>query len=89
LYWMKEASILKIRAAIVIVLDVMLSVVLILLFYVDKLVNHTLYAYGLVFSIEWAEPYWIMIRISMALIVLVILILSILDLPYPLLRKES
>ena len=55
---MKEATILKIRAAIVIALDVMLGAVLVLLFYVDKLVNRTLYAYGLVFSVEWAEPYW-------------------------------
>lgn len=85
---MDEGTLLKVRAAIVIAMDGMLIAVLILLFYVDKLVHGTLYNYGLVFSVEWANPYWIMMRASVILIVIVILILSFLDLPYPSLKKK-
>lgn len=70
-------------------MDAMLIVVLVLLSYIDKLVHGTLYNYRLVFSVEWADPYWMMMRTSMILIVIVILILSILDLPYPSLKKKS
>jgi hypothetical protein len=86
---MKEDTLLKIRAAIVIVLDAMLIAVLFLLSYIDKLVNGTLYRYGLVFSIEWAEPYWLMMKTSMALIAVAFSILTILELPYPALKKKS
>jgi len=86
---MNEATLLKIRAAVVISLDAMLVTVLFLLSYVDGLVHGTLYRYGLVFSVEWAEPYWLMMRASMALIAIVISILTILDLPYPSLKKKS
>jgi hypothetical protein len=86
---MNEDTRLKIRAAIVIAMDAMLVTVLLLLSYVDRLVHGTLYNYGLVFSVEWAEPYWIMMRASMALIAIVFSILTILDLPHPSLKKKS
>lgn len=86
---MRESTFLKIRAAIVIALDAMLVTVLFLLSSVDGLVNGTLYRYGLVFSVEWAEPYWLMMRASMTLIAIVISILTILDLLYPSLKKRS
>jgi hypothetical protein len=78
-----------IKASIVIILDTMLISALILLFLLDKLVNEILYNYGLVFSLEWAEPYWNMMRASIALIVIVVLVLSILEVRYPLLREKS
>jgi hypothetical protein len=86
---MREATLLKIRAAIVIALDAMLVTVLFLLSSVDGMVNGALYRYGLVFSVEWAEPYWLLMRASMALIAIVISVLTILDLPYPSLKKKS
>jgi len=39
-----------VRAAIVIFLDTLLVIVLICLFFLDKLINEILYDYGLVFS---------------------------------------
>jgi len=79
---MKETTRARLRAVVVIALDAMLAAVLVLLSYIDKLVHGTLYNYGLVFNAEWAEPYWIMMKASMALIAIVIWILTILDLPY-------
>jgi len=36
----------------------------------DKLVHGTLYSYGLQFSYDWASPYWMMLRLVQASIVL-------------------
>lgn len=59
------------------------------MFLVDKLVNELLYDYGLVFSLNWAEPYWLMMRTSMAMIVIVIVVFTLLEILYPVLHKES
>jgi hypothetical protein len=73
----------KIRALVILCVDVILIVALVLLLQVDKLVNSALYGYGLTFSIEWAEPYWAMLRSSLILIVVAIIVISIVELPYP------
>ncbi|RLI16533.1 hypothetical protein DRO44_05135, partial [Candidatus Bathyarchaeota archaeon] len=36
---------------------------LIMLWELDCLVNYTLYSYNLVFSVDWAVPYWTFLRI--------------------------
>lgn len=79
----------KIRALIIISVDAMLIVALVLLFQIDKLVNSTLYGYGLTFSPEWAEPYWAMFRASLALIVIAIIVISVLELPSPSFEKKK
>lgn len=79
----------KIRALIILFVDIMLVVALILLIQIDKLVNNTLYDYGLTFSTRWAEPYWTMLRSSLALIVIAIIILSVVELPYPSFEKKK
>lgn len=66
----------------------MLGIVLILLIQIDKLVNDTLYSYGLTFSTEWAQPYWLMLRISLLLIVVAIFIISVVELPQPSFRED-
>jgi formate hydrogenlyase subunit 4 len=73
----------KARVALVVVGDAMLVSAIALLLQIDKLINGTLYDYGLVFSDDWAQPYWLMLRITLFLIVIVIVILSIIELPYP------
>jgi hypothetical protein len=78
----------KIRALIILSVDVVLIVALILLLQVDKLVNSTLYGYGLTFSTGWAEPYWTMLRSSLILIVIAIIIISFVELPYPSFEKK-
>jgi hypothetical protein len=85
---MEKNTLPLIRASIVIVLDAMLIVALILLSVLDTMVHGMLYDYGLVFSRAWAEPYWLIMRTSMTLIAIPIVILSILEFVYPLLRKK-
>jgi|GEM_PF-1738303 hypothetical protein len=76
------------RLALVIVGDAMLVSALILILQIDKLVNNTLYDYGLIFSNDWAQPYWLMLRLCLAFIVIAILLVTLVELPYPLFEKE-
>jgi len=78
----------KLRASLITLGDIMLGIVLILLIQIDKLVNDTLYGYGLTFSTEWAQPYWLMLRISLLLIVVTIFIISVVELPQPSFRED-
>ena len=73
----------KIRALIILAVDIILLVALALILQIDKLVNTTLYGYGLTFNTGWAEPYWAMLRSTLILIVMAIIIISVLELPYP------
>jgi hypothetical protein len=61
----------------------MLVAAVVLLLEIDKLVNGTLYGYGLVFSDNWAQPYWLMFRLTLALIVAAVILISVVELPYP------
>jgi hypothetical protein len=61
----------------------MLFTVLVLIVQIDRIVNGTLYEYGLVFSDNWAQPYWLMFRLSLVMIVAAILLISVVELPYP------
>ncbi len=69
--------------------DVMLIVVLVLMLQIDRLVNSTLYSYGLIFSNAWAQPYWLMFRLSLILIVVAIFMITVVELPLPLFEKEE
>ena len=79
----------RLRVGLVILGDAMLCVVLVLLVQLDQLINKTLYNYGLSFSDNWAQPYWLMLRVSMALIVVAILVISVVELPYPLFEEKT
>jgi hypothetical protein len=78
----------KAKVALVVLSDVMLVGAVALLLEIDKLVNGTLYYYGLVFSDGWAQPFWLMFRVTVALIVAAIIIISLVELPYPAFEKE-
>jgi hypothetical protein len=78
----------KARAAIVIGDAVLIAVVAVLL-EIDKLINVTLYDYGLGFSNDWAQPYWLMFRAALVLIVVSIIIISIIELPYPAFEEKT
>jgi hypothetical protein len=73
----------RLRAALVILGDTMLFISVILLLQIDQLVNGTLYSYGLVFSNDWGQPYWMFLRVSLALIVAAIFLISMVELPNP------
>jgi hypothetical protein len=65
------------RVALAILGDALLLVVIILLFQIDQLVNGTLYGYGLVFSNDWAQPYWLLMRVSLALIIVAVILITL------------
>jgi hypothetical protein len=73
----------RLRVALVLLGDAMLCLAIVLISQIDKLVNSTLYNYGLVFSDAWAQPYWLMLRVSMVVIVAAIFLISVVELPYP------
>jgi hypothetical protein len=79
----------KLRVALVILGDAMLVVAIALLLEIDKLVNGTLYGYGLVFSYDWAQPYWLMFRVSLALIIVAVILMSVVELPYPAFEEKT
>jgi hypothetical protein len=79
----------KARVALVILGDAMLVVAIILLLEIDKLVNGTPYDYGLVFNDNWAQPYWLMFRVTLALIVVAIILISVVELPYPSFEEKT
>jgi len=79
----------RLRVALVILGDAMLLVAVILLLQIDQLVNGTLYSYGLVFSSDWAQPYWLLLRVSLALIVVAVLLISVVELPHPAFQEDE
>ncbi len=79
----------KLRIAMVLLGDAMLCVALVLIVQIDNLVNSTLYNFGLSFSDAWAQPYWLMLRLSMVLIVASIFVISVVELPYPAFEEKE
>jgi hypothetical protein len=67
----------------------MLFVALVLIVQIDRLVHGTLYNYGLVFDEGWAQPYWLMFRVSVGLIVAAIFLISVVELPYPAFEEKD
>ena len=86
---LKGDNVSKARAALVVLGDAMLIVTVVLLLEIDKLVNGTLYNYGLVFSYEWAQTYWLMFRLSVVLIVVAIILITVVELPHPAFQEET
>ncbi len=73
----------RIRVALVVLCDALLIAAVVILFEIDKLVNKTLYLYGLNFSHDWADPYWLFLRVTLILIIAAVVILSLVELPHP------
>lgn len=71
------------RVALVVLGDIMLIAALVLVLEIDQLVHGTLYNYGLVFSYDWAQTYWLLFRVTVALIIIAIIIISLVELPHP------
>jgi hypothetical protein len=49
-------------------IDAVLFFVIVWLAHLDWIVHHMLYSYGLQFSVDWAVPYWMAFRVSLALL---------------------
>jgi hypothetical protein len=79
----------RIRAALVVLGDAMLIAVVVMLLEIDKMVHGTLYDYGLVFSYDWAQSYWLLFRASLALIIVAVILISLVELPYPAFQEKT
>ena len=79
----------KLRISIVILVDFLLFIALILIYYIDQMVNGTLYYFGLIFDTGWAHPYYLLSRISVILIIAAIIMISSVLLPIPALKEEN
>lgn len=79
----------RVRVALVVLGDAMLIAALIFILEIDQIINVTLYNYGLVFSYDWAQIYWLLFRIAAVLIILAIIIISLVELPYPAFEKTT
>ena len=79
----------RLRVALVLLGDAMLCVAIVLIVQIDQLVNGTLYSYGLVFNDSWAQPYWLMLKVSLILIVAAIILISVVELPYPAFEEKA
>jgi hypothetical protein len=79
----------KPRVALVVLGDTIMIIAIVLLLEIDKLVNNTLYDFGLVFSNDWAQPYWLLFRVTLILIVLAVIIISVVELPHPAFEERT
>ena len=67
----------KVKGAITVVVEIILFIAIILLLAIDKLVNGTLYNYGLVFSQEWSFQYEVWFNLSIVLLVILMFLIPI------------
>jgi hypothetical protein len=71
-------------------IDGVLLLVTVMLLLLDWVVNNVLYDYGLVFSLNWAVPYWTALRISLALLLSAVVAVSAIGFAsYMKVRRES
>jgi len=45
-------------------------IIIFLLLKIDSIIHNNLYSYGLQFSYEWANPYWLYLRLTLCLLFL-------------------
>jgi heme/copper-type cytochrome/quinol oxidase subunit 3 len=79
----------KLRIGFVILVDVLLFIALILIYYIDQMVNGTLYYFGLIFDNGWAQPYYLLSRISVILIIAAIIMISSVELPVSAFKEKN
>jgi heme/copper-type cytochrome/quinol oxidase subunit 3 len=79
----------RIRIGLVILLDALLFVALILIYYIDQMVNGTLYYYGLISNEGWLQPYYLLSRLSVILIIAAIFVISSVELPFSTFKEKE
>jgi heme/copper-type cytochrome/quinol oxidase subunit 3 len=79
----------KIRIGLVILVDILLFTALILIYQIDQMVNGTLYYYGLISNYGWLQPYYLLSRVSVILIVAAIFMISSVELPISALKEKN
>ena len=79
----------KLRAGFVIFADALLFTALIIVYYLDQMVNGTLYNFGLIFDSVWVQPYYLLSRLSVVLIIAAIFMISSVELPISALKEKE
>jgi heme/copper-type cytochrome/quinol oxidase subunit 3 len=79
----------KLRIGFVIFVDILLFTALIMIYYVDQMINGTLYYFGLIFDAGWAQPYFLLSRLTVILIIAAILVISSVELPISALKERT
>jgi heme/copper-type cytochrome/quinol oxidase subunit 3 len=79
----------KLRISFVILTDILLFVALIMIYYVDQMVNGTLYYFGLISDSGWLQPYFLLSRICVILIIAAIIVISSVELPISAFKEKD
>ena len=79
----------KARIGAVILVDVLLLIALILIYQIDQMVNGTLYYFGLIFDNGWAQPYYLLSRISVIAVIVAIFMISSVELPISIFKEKK
>jgi hypothetical protein len=81
----------KLRALVpFLLMEGVLGLAMLMLWQLDWLVHNTLYTYHLVFSLDWAVPYWTFFRISFGLLVFAVAAVAVVGYgSYKKAKKES
>jgi hypothetical protein len=79
----------KIRIGFIILVDVLLFIALVLIYYIDQMVNGALYYFGLISDQGWLQPYFLLSRISIILIIAAIIMISSVLLPISALKEKN
>jgi hypothetical protein len=79
----------KLRIGFVVLVDVLLFIALILIYYIDQMVNGTLYYFSLIFDNGWAQPYYLLPGIRVVLIIAVIFMISSVELSVSAFKEKN
>ena len=79
----------KLRIGVIIFADLLLVTSLITIYYLDQLVNGTLYYFGLIFDAGWSQPYYLLSRLAVGLIIAAIFIVSSVELPISAFKEKE
>ena len=79
----------KLQAGFIVFVDILLFAALVMIYYIDQMVNGTLYYFGLIFDWGWAQPYYMLTRLTIILIIAAILMISSAQLPISSLKEKE
>jgi len=79
----------RIRAGFIILADIMLLTALVMIYYIDQMVNGTLYYFGLFFDVGWMQPYFLFSRLFVIVVIVAIVVVSLVELPISASKEKS
>ena len=79
----------KLRIGFIIFADLLLVTALVTIYYLDQMVNGTLYNFGLIFDAGWSQPYYMLSRLSVVLIIAAIFTISSVELPISAFKEKE